>query len=253
MILLRDENPTLHASLATFLIIGVNAAAWIFVQGLGFDKPLIESICKFGLISGELMGQISPGTQVPLGPNFACVLDGDSNWITPITSMFMHGGWLHLIGNMWFLAIFGDNVEDAMGSVRFVLFYLLCGLSAAAAQMVSDPSSVIPMVGASGAIGGVMGAYAVLYPRAPVHLLVFLGFYITRVIVPAIFMLGYWFLLQVLSGMAAYSGSGGVAFWAHVGGFVAGVVLVRLFCHSERLALCRNKRGRTRRIMRRHR
>jgi membrane associated rhomboid family serine protease len=127
MILLRDENPTLHASLATFLIIGVNAAAWIFVQGLGFDKPLIESICKFGLISGELMGQISPGTQVPLGPNFACVLDGDSSWITPITSMFMHGGWLHLIGNMWFLAIFGDNVEDAMGSVRFVLFYLLCG------------------------------------------------------------------------------------------------------------------------------
>jgi membrane associated rhomboid family serine protease len=253
MIPLRDENPTLHASLATFLIIGLNAAAWIFLQGLGFERILIESICRFGLISGELMGQIIPGTRVPLGPNFACVLDGDPDWITMITSMFMHGGWLHLIGNMWFLAIFGDNVEDAMGPVRFVLFYLICGFSAAAAQMMSDPSSVVPMVGASGAIGGVMGAYAVLYPRAPVHLLVFLGFYITRVVVPAVFMLGFWFLLQVLSGMAAYSGTGGVAFWAHVGGFVAGIVLVRLFCQSERLAACRNKRGRTSRFIRRYR
>ena len=115
--------------------------------------------------------------------------------------MFMHGGWFHLLGNMWFLWIFGNNVEDSMGHVRFVVFYLLCGLAAAALQMLTDPSSVIPMVGASGAIGGVMGAYVLLYPRVHVHMFVFLGFYATTFAVPAIFMLGYWFVVQLLSGL----------------------------------------------------
>jgi membrane associated rhomboid family serine protease len=144
--------------------------------------------------------------------------------------MFLHGGWFHLIGNMWFLWIFGNNVEDSMGHARFLVFYLLCGLAAAAVQTATDPQSVIPMVGASGAIGGVMGAYVLLYPRVHVHMLIFLGFFVTTIAVPAIFMLGYWFAVQLLSGWTSIGAEGGgVAFWAHVGGFVAGALLVLLF------------------------
>jgi membrane associated rhomboid family serine protease len=151
--------------------------------------------------------------------------------------MFMHGSWMHLLGNMWFLWIFGNNVEDAMGHFRFVLFYLLCGISAAALQTAFDPHSVIPMVGASGAIGGVMGAYVLMYPRVHVHLFVFLGFYATTFAVPAYFMLGYWFLVQLVSGSVAIGAQGGgVAFWAHVGGFVAGAVLSLVFRNREMLA-----------------
>jgi membrane associated rhomboid family serine protease len=131
-----------------------------------------------------------------------------------------------------------------MGPVRFSIFYLLCGFAAAGAQILSEPGSAVPMVGASGAIGGVMGAYAVLYPRAPVHMLVFLGFFVTRIVVPAVFMLGYWFLLQLLSGVFAVgSSSGGVAVFAHIGGFLAGILLVRLFTHDERWTHRRNRRG----------
>ena len=157
--------------------------------------------------------------------------------MSTVTSMFMHGGWFHLIGNLWFLSVFGDNVEDSMGHVRFTVFYLTCGLAAVAAQFASDPSSAIPLVGASGAIGGVMGAYAVLYPRAPVHMLVFLGFFITTIEIPAILMLGYWLLLQLIGAIPALQGAaGGVAFWAHVGGFVAGLVLVPFFRVPGRVA-----------------
>lgn len=240
---LRDDNPTLHTSFATFLIIAINVVVWLFVQGMGTTPYLAESICRYGVIPGEILGKVRSHTSVPLGPHLVCVLDGHPNWMTLATSIFMHGGWLHLIGNMWFLAVFGDNVEDVMGSVRFVLFYLLCGLAAAAAQIVSNPSNLVPMVGASGAIGGVMGAYCMLFPRAPVHMLVWFGFYFTRIIIPAFFMLGYWFVLQLLSGFL-YSGSGGIAFWAHVGGFAAGVALVRLFCKPQRLSERRVRRGR---------
>ena len=239
---IRDENPTLHASIATFLIIGANIAVWIFVQGLGMAPRLIQSVCEYGAIAGELLGRVEPGTRVPIGDDLVYILDGTPKWATVITCMFMHGGWMHLIGNMWFLAVFGDNVEDAMGTVRFLVFYLLCGVAAVAAQVVSDPTSTVPMVGASGAIGGVMGAYAVLFPRARVHMLVFLGFLITRIVVPAFLMLGYWFLLQLVSGMIEPGGSG-VAFWAHIGGFVAGLVLVPIFCNRKRLAQCRDRRG----------
>ena len=181
------------------------------------------------------------------------MLDGTPNWITVITAMFMHGGWFHLLGNMWFLVVFGDNVEDVMGRVRFLVFYLLCGVAAVAAEMISNPSSAIPMVGASGAIGGVMGAYVVLFPRAPVHLLVFLGFFITRVVVPAFFMLGYWFLLQVMGGFFSLGvASGGTAFWAHVGGFIAGIALVKVFCRAERIENRRKRRGRTERMLSRY-
>jgi membrane associated rhomboid family serine protease len=157
--------------------------------------------------------------------------------LTPLTSMFMHGGWFHILGNMWFLWVFGDNVEDAMGPVRYVIFYLLCGLAAAAAQVATDPASAVPMVGASGAIGGVMGGYARLYPRARIQTLLPLGFYFTTIAVPAYFMLGYWFLLQILGGVPALAGAGGgVAFWAHVGGFLAGVILVGAFRRPDLLA-----------------
>jgi membrane associated rhomboid family serine protease len=131
---------------------------------------------------------------------------------------------------MWFLWVFGNNVEDSMGHIRYVIFYLLCGLAAATAQILTNPASTIPMVGASGAISGVMGAYIVLYPRVRVHMLVFLGFFITTIAVPAWVMLGYWFLLQLLGGLPTLgSERGGVAFWAHAGGFVAGMVLILLF------------------------
>jgi membrane associated rhomboid family serine protease len=166
-----------------------------------------------------------------------CVLDGNASYLTVFTSMFMHGGWFHIVGNLWFLWIFGDNVEDAMGPVRFVVFYLLCGLAAATAQVLTNTASIVPMVGASGAIGGVMGAYALLYPRAHIHTFIFLGFYMTTVAVPAVFMLGYWFLLQLLGGVPALAGDGGgVAFWAHVGGFLAGIALVFPFIDRDRLA-----------------
>lgn len=128
---LRDDNPTIHTSVATFTIIGLNVASWIFLQGLGSPGPLAQSICEFGLIPGELLQNLAGGTRIPLGQGLECFTDPDPNWLTPFTSMFMHGGWLHLIINMWFLSIFGDNVEDAMGIPRFILFYLLCGLGAA--------------------------------------------------------------------------------------------------------------------------
>jgi membrane associated rhomboid family serine protease len=164
-------------------------------------------------------------------------VDAKANQITWITHMFLHSGWLHLIGNMWFLWIFGDNVEDSMGHARFVLFYLLCGLAAAGLQVAASPASPIPMVGASGAIGGVMGAYVMLYPRVRVHLLLWLGFYVTTVDVPAAFMLFYWFALQLLGGAVGMAAEGGgVAFWAHVGGFVAGMLLVLVFRDPELVA-----------------
>jgi membrane associated rhomboid family serine protease len=157
-------------------------------------------------------------------------MESDREWFTPVTSMFLHGGWLHLLGNMWFLWLFGNNVEDSMGHFRYVAFYILCGLAAAAAQTVVNPDSAIPMVGASGAISGVMGAYIVLYPRVRVHMLVVLGFFITRIAVPAFLMLGYWFLLQLLGGLPTIGDEkGGVAFWAHAGGFIAGAILILVF------------------------
>ncbi len=241
---IRDDNPTMRASVATIAIVAVNALVWIFVQGLGTDPALVASVWKFGVIPAELLGRVPPGTRVPAGPDLVAVLDGIPNLWSVVTSMFMHGGWMHILGNMWFLLVFGDNVEDAMGPVRFVIFYLLCGVAAVAAQMLAGPGSVVPMVGASGAIGGVMGAYLLLYPTAPVHMLLILGFYISRIVVPAYFMLGYWFVLQLLSGAVADSAHGGVAFWAHVGGFAAGFVLVRVFCVADRLEGCRGRRGR---------
>jgi membrane associated rhomboid family serine protease len=242
---LRDENPTMHPSLATMAIVVANVAAWVLVQGLGTDPRLTESVWRLGVIPGELLGRVAPGTRVPAGREVVAILDGIPNWWSVLTSMFMHGGWMHLIGNMWFLYVFGDNVEDVMGLFRFTAFYLLCGVAAVAAQVASDPGGVVPMVGASGAIGGVMGAYLRLHPMAPVHVLVIFGFYVSRIVLPAFTMLGYWFLIQLISGGLATSRSGGgVAFWAHVGGFAAGFLLVPVFCSRARLTACRMRRGR---------
>jgi len=227
---IRDDNPTFRTPYATIGIIIANALAWVFAQGLGTHPSLAMSVCRLGLVPGELLARVPAGSQFPVGPNTLCMLTPGEGYYTLLSSMFMHGGWLHIIGNMWFLWIFGNNVEDAMGSLRFVAFYLLCGLGAAGLQIAADPASTIPMVGASGAIGGVMGAYVFLYPRVQVHLLIFLGFFVTTIAVPAIFMLGYWFLVQVFGGFTSLNAAGGgVAFWAHVGGFVAGVSLILLF------------------------
>src|SRR5918912_3211349 len=197
----RDDNPTLVTPIVTLLIIAANVLSWVVVQGMGAEPMLSKSVCELGLIPGEFLGRLPDGYTLPMSQSTVCVITGERSWFTPLTSMFLHGGWFHLIGNMWFLWVFGNNVEDSMGRLRYLFFYLLSGLAAAAAQTLVNPASALPMVGASGAISGVMGAYIVLYPRVRVHMLVFLGIFITRIVVPAYLMLGYWFLLQVLSGL----------------------------------------------------
>jgi membrane associated rhomboid family serine protease len=187
---------------------------------------MVDSVCTFGLIPAEVMG--AGGAQVPTpGPSDLACRPGGLTWEAAFTSMFMHGGWGHILGNLWFLWVFGNNVEDSMGHLRFLLFYLLCGLGAAGAQVLSDPGSTVPMVGASGAISGVMGAYAVLYPKVRVNTAIILIIIVRIIPLPAWVMLGYWFLIQLLAG--AFGLEAGTAFWAHIGGFVAGVALVKLF------------------------
>jgi membrane associated rhomboid family serine protease len=224
----KDENPTFRTPIITVALIGLNVMAWVLVQGGGGEPALSQSVCDLGLVPGHLLGALQAGARIRLGPDAYCELGNFPAWGTVLTSMFMHGGWLHLIGNMWFLWIFGNNIEDATGRFRFVVFYLLCGVAAALTQSLITPKSGVPMVGASGAISGVMGAYVVLYPRVRVHMLVFLGFFITRIAVPAYLMLGYWFLLQLVGGGLANE-MGGTAFFAHVGGFLAGMLLIYPF------------------------
>ncbi|HYL30602.1 MAG TPA: rhomboid family intramembrane serine protease, partial [Gemmatimonadales bacterium] len=232
----RDDNPTLRTPVVTIGVIALNTAVWVLVQGMGADPALTRSVCELGLIPGELLHRIPAGTAVPLGPGASCVVGYGATWLTPLSSMFLHGSWFHLIGNMWFLWLFGNNIEDSMGRARYALFYLLSGLGAAATQTLLSPSSAVPMVGASGAISGVMGAYVILYPTVQVHILVVLVVFITRIVVPAYLMLGYWFLLQLLQGTATLGSTGGVAFWAHVGGFIAGAGLIFLFRDPELVA-----------------
>ena len=235
---IRDENPTVHTPVVTYVLIGMNLVVWGAVQGFGTAHDLAQSFCLYALIPGDLFNAVVEGTQFRVGEKWVCAVTTDSRASTLFSSMFMHGGWLHLLGNMLFLWIFGDNVEDVMGPGRFFIFYILCGIAAAIAQIATDPSSLIPMVGASGAIGGVMGAYALLFPRARIQLLIFIVVFITTISVPAIFMLAYWFVLQLVSGLASFNSSGGsVAFWAHIGGFVAGIVLSFVFRDQRRIDL----------------
>jgi membrane associated rhomboid family serine protease len=246
----RDENETQRPAIVTLTIIALNVFAWLFVQGAGTTLALAQSVCNFGLIPGELTGLIAPGTRFPMGEGLACATDPGRQFSHVLTHMFLHGSWMHLLGNMWFLWLFGNNVEDSMGRLRFIGFYLLCGLAAAAAQIITSPGSAIPMVGASGAISGVMGGYLLLYPTVRVYTLVVLGFFITSMALPAWVMLGYWFLIQFVSGWLSFAGEGGgVAFWAHVGGFVAGIVLVKLFARSDYVAEHKAHHWRPRRVM----
>lgn len=233
---LRDDNPHFLTPYVTYGIIALNILSWIFIQGLGGELALARSVCELGLIPADLLGTLPTGSRFQISPNASCVITGNAGLYTVVSHMFLHGGWMHLIGNMWFMWVFGNNVEDSMGHARFIVFYLLCGLAAAALQMMSNPESGVPMVGASGAIGGVMGAYIMLYPKVQVHMLIFLGFFVTTFAMPAMYMLGYWFLIQMIGGLGSIGArGGGVAFWAHIGGFVAGGLLVLLFRNPKLL------------------
>jgi membrane associated rhomboid family serine protease len=214
----KDENPAELTPIFTVGLIIANVVAWVWIQGMG--TQLQGSICTFGMIPVEISGE------APVGPQI-CPLGG-LTWSTMLTSMFMHGSWLHLIANMMFLWVFGNNIEDSMGHFRFLVFYLLTGIAAGAAHVLLNSHSAIPTVGASGAISGVLGAYMLLYPNVRVH--VFLPpFWILRL--RAYVVLGYWILIQLLMGFGQLGGgyTPGVAVWAHIGGFFVGLLLVKFF------------------------
>jgi len=203
---LRDTQPSYSKPVVTVLLIVVNILVFLYEFSLD-DYSLNAFITQYGLVPDHFV----------LGNIF--------------TSMFLHGGWLHVLGNMWFLWIFGDNIEDILGHGKFLLFYLLCGVAAAVCQVLLNSDSRVPMVGASGAIAGVMGAYMVKFPRARILTLAIIVFFITTFEVPAWLMLIYWFFLQFVGGFESivqsqYSQVGGTAFFAHVGGFIAGILLI---------------------------
>jgi len=224
MIPIRDDTPRFHPPYVTYFLIAFNLIIYAFESTIDRDS-LRLLIDQLGVVPVHIV-RLFEGTGR---------LDAISALTPILTSMFLHGSWPHVIGNMWFLWIFGDNIEDYLGHFRYLIFYLVSGITAAAAQILLTPTSRIPTVGASGAIAGVLGAYFLLYPRARVltWFPIFFVFYL-----PAWVMLGYWFALQFLSGAAsamvtAHGDSGGIAFWAHVGGFVAGAGLIKLFPRRE--------------------
>jgi membrane associated rhomboid family serine protease len=236
MIPISDENPTLRVPWMTYAIVAVTVAVWVFVQGAGLDPiRLAASVCDLGLVPGEVTHRAPLNLSVPMGAGLLCVIDDlPINTYTPLISIFLHGGWAHLLGNLAFLWVFGNNIEDSMGRIRFLVFYLLCGVIAAAAHVLIDPSSPIPTVGASGAISGILGAYLILYPRVRVKMLIPIIIIPYIVNVRAWLVLLWWFFWQVIAGLPQLMSlrpevSGGVAVWAHIGGFVAGVVLIKLF------------------------
>jgi hypothetical protein len=213
---LRDENPPLSTPYVTRALIAANVAAFVFQWLLGDEVRGL--VLAWGLVPLRLTGGLAEG----VGPATAAAP-------TLVTSMFLHGGWLHLLGNLWYLWIFGDNVEDRLGHARFLLFYLASGLAAAAVHILSSPASRVPTIGASGAVAGVLGAYLVLHPRARVLTLVPLFPFFQVVALPAVLLLGLWLLFQFVGGTLAQAGpGGGVAWWAHVGGFVFGMAAIRL-------------------------
>jgi len=218
MIPIRDTIPSSRIPLVTYLLIAVNLGVFFYEISLG-DR-LLPFLERYALIPARLLG------------------DGRRSFLeflTPVSAMFLHGGWMHVLGNMLYLYIFGDNVEDTLGHGRYLLFYLACGVASFAVQIGFQPASAVPNVGASGAIAGVLGAYFFLFPRARVVTLLPLFVFFTVVEIPAVVFLGLWFLIQFLSGTVSlgYSAAaGGVAWWGHVGGFVAGIVLLKVFAFS---------------------
>lgn len=218
MIPLKDINPSRSTPWVTYLILAANLAMFVYQVNLragGGERVYGEFIFGMGLIPEHLLHP-TLWASLPLAPP-----------LTLLTSMFVHASLFHLVGNMLYLWVFADNVEDAMGPARFALFYLLCGLAAAGAQVAMAPDSQIPMVGASGAIAGVLGAYLILYPAAQVLTLVFLLIFVRIMYLPAVLLLGFWFLIQLMS--AAGPSGAGIAWYAHIGGFLAGVLLIRFF------------------------
>jgi membrane associated rhomboid family serine protease len=243
MIPIGDENHTVRTPLMTYALLGGIAASWFLIQGAGFDaSTLTASVCNLGVVPGEITRQAPVGTGIQVAEGMACVVDRDPiNWLTPLTSMFLHGGWGHLLGNCMFLWVFGNNVEDSMGRLRFLSFYVLCGLAAAAAQVAVYPASPVPMVGASGAISGVLGGYLLLYPKVRVRVLFILIIFIQVVRVPAFVVLLLWIGYQVVMGLPELmaidpDASSGVAVFAHIGGFIAGLLLVKLFARGDYIA-----------------
>ena len=243
MIPIGDENHTVRTPLMTYALLGGIAASWFLIQGAGFDATtLTASVCDLGLVPGEVTRQAPVGTGIQVAEGMACVVDRDPiNLLTPLTSMFLHGGWAHLLGNCMFLWVFGNNVEDSMGRVRFLAFYVLCGLAAAAAQVAFYPASPVPMVGASGAISGVLGGYLLLYPKVRVRVLFILIIFIQVVRVPAFVVLLLWIGYQVVMSLPELmaidpDASSGVAVFAHIGGFIAGLLLVKLFARRDYIA-----------------
>lgn len=202
---IRDHNPSRTAPIVTTALIAINVVVFLMtLPYFGSERALMAFYSDWALIPAKV------------------IQTGD---LTPVfTSMFLHGGFMHIIGNMLFLWIFGDNMEDAFGHVGFLLFYIACGVGAAAIHIASAPYSTVPTVGASGAIAGVLGGYLLLYPRARVDVLIFLFVFVTVISLPAWFMLGFWFLLQLLNSAAADPNMGGVAYWAHTGGFLFGLL-----------------------------
>jgi membrane associated rhomboid family serine protease len=245
-----DDLPTLRRPWMTYLLLALMWGVWLLVEGGGLDPTLLaKRICELGMIPGALTHQAPPGTGVPVAPHLLCVVDyRQTDLLTPLTSMFLHGGWMHIIGNSLFFWVFGNNVEDSMGHGRFLAFFLTCGLAAAAAHVLVSSASPVPTVGASGAISGVMGAYLLLYPRARIRMLFIFFVFFPVFEIPAWLVLLWWFAVQVISGLPELAQvspdvSGGVAVWAHVGGFVAGVVLTRLFADPRLVAAHRAMHG----------
>ena len=218
MIPLKDDNPTNTKPIVSYGIIGFCVLIFIAQLGLSADE-LRDFVYSYGLIPSVLMGIDQLPTDIyrisPIGTIF--------------TSMFMHGGWMHLIGNMLYLWIFADNIEDDLGTLNFVIFYFVSGIGAAMSQVLMDVNSQIPMIGASGAIGGVLGAYLINYPNARVLVLIPLGFFSQLVKIRSLYVLGFWFILQFINSFLNSSSGGGVAYAAHIGGFITGIVLILFF------------------------
>ncbi len=224
MIPLHDDNPTEITPYVTITLIVL--CSLVFFYEAALPAHIAQAfVFQYGAIPAVIFGNV---------PDLADEAMAVPVTLTLLTSMFLHGGWMHLIGNMLYLWIFGNNIEDVMGHVKFVIFYVVCGIIAAMSHAFTDPSSGIPMVGASGAISGVLGAYLLLFPHAQVMVLIPLGFFTRAMYVPAGWVLGFWFVMQLLSGgMSLGRGGGGVAFFAHIGGFVAGMALIGFFKHPH--------------------
>ncbi len=217
----RDDNPHTTTPFVNYGLIAACVLVFLWEVSTG-ERGQQGITYVFGLIPARLFGSAAPEPGLPeIAP-----------WLTIFTSMFLHGGWMHLLGNMLYLWIFGDNLEHSLGHTRYLVFYLLCGIAAAFAQSMSAPTSEIPMVGASGAISGVLGAYLVLHPKANIRVFVFL-IIITTINLPAYIVLGGWFVMQLISSAQVSAGEAGVAFLAHIGGFIAGAVLVFFFRRRE--------------------